>query len=158
MEEMWEKRDAEFAEKRQSYDNGDAGYYRYYQKNIFSDTNDECVNRLYQFRFINGFPDGTFRPEIPVTRAQAAGMLWDVRNAYYVIPSNVTFPEEWMVKARDRFTDIPKELMWYEIGMSRLYVNNIMTGISETFYGVDQNLTREQAIVTMLRMTKSERY
>ena len=48
-----------------------------------------------------------------------------------------------MVKARDRFTDIPKkELMWYEIRMSRLYVNNIMTGISETFYGVDQNLTR----------------
>lgn len=158
MEEMWEKRDAEFAEKRQSYDNGDAGYYRYYQENIFSDTNDECVNRLYQFRFINGFPDGTFRPEIPVTRAQAAVMLWDVRNAYYVIPSNVTFPVGWMVEARDRFTDIPKELMWYEIGMSRLYVNNIMTGISETFYGVDQNLTREQAIVTMLRMTKSERY
>ena len=156
VETMWQKRDEENDIKREQYDNGESDYYRYYQENVFTDTNDECVNRLYQFHFISGFPDGTFRPDDFVTRAQAAVMLWHVRKAYYVYALNVTFTEEWATKARFRFTDIPEQTMWYESEMSRMYTYRIMTGISETYYGVDLNMTREQAIVTMLRMTKSE--
>ena len=47
-----------------------------YKENVFSDTNDVILNHLYQFGIIKGFKDGTYRPDQPISRQDAATVLW----------------------------------------------------------------------------------
>ena len=37
---------------------------------------------MYQFHYISGYPDGTFRPEEPVSRQNAAVLLWQAMHLY----------------------------------------------------------------------------
>ena len=72
--EMWAKKDEQYAQWREQY--GDSiSNLRYYQENIFTDTNEELYNRMYQFDRISGYPDGTFRPDETVKLEEACAAV-----------------------------------------------------------------------------------
>ena len=68
MEEVWAGKDEYYAQRRADESTMDPEYYRSYAENVFTDINEEFFNRMYQFHYISGYPDGTFRPEEPVSR------------------------------------------------------------------------------------------
>ena len=72
LEEMWEKKGNQYDQWREQ-ETSNPGFYRYYEENVFSDTNEELYNRMYQFHYIEGYPDGTFRPAQNITRETDGG-------------------------------------------------------------------------------------
>jgi hypothetical protein len=63
------------------------------------DVHDEAVSFLVDRRTASGFPDGTFRPNGAVTRAQAAAFLYRQGNAGAQWPACTTRP----------FSDVPQD-------------------------------------------------
>ena len=156
LEEMWAKKDDKYDQQREK---GDSDYYRTYQENVFSDTNEELFNRMYQFRYISGYPDGTFRPDKNVKRMEAAKMLWNAMEPHM---GGHMYPVSWYTQAVGKFQDIDVITnFWYEIyerSVAWMWVCGCIKGYSETIYGPEYPMTREQAIVAVLRMAKHENY
>lgn len=79
---------------------------------------------------LNGYPDGSIRPNGVVTRAEAIMML---NNLYSFTPS-----------AKDVFTDVPD---WAKTAVNSAAANGVVKGVSETNYASNSPLTRAQAVV-----------
>lgn len=91
---------------------------------------------------VTGFSDGTFRPDEPVTRAQFVLMLWRMAGK----------PE---AKEKAAFTDTAGG-GWYETALNWAYENGFVNGISETTFGPNANITRQQAVAILFRYAGSE--
>jgi hypothetical protein len=89
---------------------------------------------------ISGFPDGTFRPGAPVTRAQFVKML-DLTLG--LEPSAAPTP----------FTDVTASA-WYAPYVSAAVRAGIVKGTTPTTFSPDQPLTREQMAVLLARALK----
>ena len=61
----------------------------------FSDTEDEAVRACAGMGIVNGYPDGTFRPDGVLTRHQAAAMLCRAAAAFGMGGSGVLMPHTW---------------------------------------------------------------
>ena len=59
MEEMWARMDEYYAQRRADESTMDPEYYRSYAENVFTYINEEFFNRMYQFHYISGYPDGS---------------------------------------------------------------------------------------------------
>lgn len=152
LEEMWEKKDNQYDQWREQ-ETSNPGFYRYYGENVFSDTNEELYNRMYQFHYIEGYPDGTFRPDDNVKRMEAAVLLWPVLSPH--IGGHMT-PAAWFTQAVYQFEDIDSIPEWSLYPVAWMWMYDCIKGYSDTIYGPEYPMTREQAIVTVLRMTKQE--
>ena len=149
--EMWAKKDEQYAQWREQY--GDSiSNLRYYQENIFTDTNEELYNRMYQFDRISGYPDGTFRPDENITRAEAAVLLWSVLREY--ISGGYMTAEGWYTQAVYQFKDIDAIPEWSEYYVAWMWYLGCIKGYSETIYGPEDLMAREQAIAAVMRMAK----
>ncbi len=51
------------------------GLTRLYEHTVFTDTSDEYVETLYDFGISDGYPDGTFRPDKNLTRAELSAIV-----------------------------------------------------------------------------------
>ena len=89
---------------------------------------------------VNGFPDGLFRPEDPVTRAQFVKMLVLTLGLQ---PSNVQTP----------FSDVPAGA-WYAPYVSAAVQAGLVDGTSPTAFSPNKDLTREQMAVLLARALK----
>ncbi len=153
LKEMWAEKEELWNESRElNYTYPEQ--YRYYEENVFSDTNEELYNRMYQFHYIEGYPDGTFRPDSNVKRKEAAELLW------HPLSENVAgfgMPVSWYTRAIYQFQDIDEiRDTWYEDAVSYMWDFGCIKGYSDTIYGPEDLMTREQAIVTILRMLVSD--
>ena len=109
----------------------------------FTDTDDPAVLAANALGIVNGYGNGTFGPENPITRQEAAAIL--ARTASVLgLPS----------KAADisMFTDLPQIGEWARDSVAICKELGVMNGTSETTFSPRSPYTREQCIVTIKRL------
>ena len=110
----------------------------------FSDCEDEKIKFLSGAGIIRGMGDGTFAPEEPVTREQAAAILY--RTAEFL--GNKTIPDA----AEMSYADESEISDWAKSSVACMNVMGIMKGVSETEFSPKEPYTVEQAIAAMVRL------
>lgn len=95
----------------------------------------QYVQSLSQANIISGFPDGTFRPEEQMTRAQFASVL---RSAF-PLPA---------VRASKTFSDVPAD-HWAAGAISSAYAKGFLSGYPDGTFGLDQPITRLEVLVSL---------
>lgn len=109
--------------------------------NAYSDVPDTAwyaaaVSTLSKMGGISGYPDGTFRPNAPITRAEFAAMI-------------ARFDET--AKSADTpFTDISGH--WAENAIGKAYGNGWVEGSSKTVFCPESNLTRAETATLLNRV------
>ena len=109
--------------------------------NAYSDVSDTAwyaaaVSTLSKMGVISGYPDGTFRPNAPITRAEFAAMI-------------ARFDET--AKSVDTpFTDISGH--WAENAIGKAYGNGWVEGSSKTVFCPESNLTRAETATLLNRV------
>lgn len=114
------------------------------QKASFTDvTNDywanESIKKIAEAGIINGYPDGTFRPEGTVTRAE-----------FVAIINGVMGYNEGVVKTS--FKDIKKEA-WYYKSLLIAEKQGYIAGFSDGTFKPNDKITKEQVCVIVSRVT-----
>ena len=110
----------------------------------FSDTEDEAVRACAGMGIVNGYPDGTFRPDGVLTRHQAAAMLCRAAAAFGMGGSGVLMPHTWQDEVAE----------WCCRDASWCYFRGIMEGTGNNCFSGERQYTRAQAIVTVLRLDR----
>ncbi len=112
-------------------------------ENIFKDTKNGYVAAAYGLGIINGVTETEFAPERHISREEAATILLNTYHACGKICeafSGTTFSDSAYIKE------------WAIDGVSAMHALEIMKGVSETEFAPTQIYTREQSIVTFMRM------
>ena len=109
--------------------------------NAYSDVPDTAwystaVSTLSKMGVISGYPDGTFRPNAPITRAEFAAMI-------------ARF-DETAKSAGTPFTDISGH--WAENAIGKAYGNGWVEGSSKTVFCPESNLTRAETATLLNRV------
>lgn len=108
----------------------------------FSDTESKTVSRLAGADIISGYTDGTFRPKNPITREEAAMLLFraakhlecDMREEPYSYADNDDISE------------------WARDAVCAMNNAGIMTGMEHNKFEPKRNYTNEQSIATIMRL------
>lgn len=158
--------DATFEDYCEAYENGGALSRSYprgqenlsYAENVFSDTNDYTVNRLYEMGLISGFEDGSFRPDAPISRQDAATILYRAMDRFIEEFAETSYGTEYIrnVLLPERFRDAGSIGTWADLHIGRMVVLGCMEGVEEDRFAPQELISREQAIITVLRMTRSD--
>ena len=93
------------------------------------------IQELASRNIIKGFPDGSFRPNDPVTRAQFAALLSQAMNKS-TIRSSATF------------TDVASTY-WAATAIQKAYTTGFMSGYSATTFRPNENISRVQILVSL---------
>jgi hypothetical protein len=96
----------------------------------------DFISALSANGIIAGFPDNTFKPEEPVTRAQFAAM---VRNAF----------ERQKAREAVSFGDVPAKY-WAKSAIDKSYEMGFLSGYPGNQFRPDQNIPREQVLVSLV--------
>ncbi len=94
------------------------------------------IEALASRGIIQGFPDGTFRPNAPVTRAQFAAMI---RQAF----------DQPLERPATQFADIPANF-WALDAIQEAYRMGFMEGYPNNIFLPDQNIPRVQVLVALV--------
>lgn len=97
----------------------------------------DSVERAAEMGLVTGYSDGTFRPDTAVTRAQFVLMLWRMCGK----PA--------AAKAAS-FADASAD--WYQDALSWAVENGYVNGLSDTRFGPDAPITRQQATAILFRL------
>ncbi|MBW4596366.1 MAG: S-layer homology domain-containing protein [Brasilonema angustatum HA4187-MV1] len=95
----------------------------------------EFIGQLAQRGIIAGFPDGSFRPEEPVTRAQFAAMIG---KAFRKTPERQAVG----------FYDVPSNY-WASSAIANAYTTGFLSGYPGNRFEPNQNILREQVLVSL---------
>ena len=87
--------------------------------------------------WMSGYPDGSFRPDAPISRAEFVSMLWRALNKPE--PSGIS-----------PFTDVSSDA-WYYDAMVSLYEAGVVSGYGDGLFMPSNTLTREMGF-TMLAL------
>ncbi|WP_103670212.1 DUF1565 domain-containing protein [Pseudanabaena sp. BC1403] len=93
------------------------------------------IQELASRNIIKGFPDGSFRPNDPVTRAQFAALLSQAMNKS-TIRSSATF------------IDVASN-NWAATAIQKAYTTGFMSGYSATTFRPNENISRVQILVSL---------
>lgn len=102
----------------------------------------DSVERAAELGLVTGYSDGTFRPDTPVTRAQFVLMLWRMCGK----PA--------AAKAAS-FADASAD--WYQDALSWAVEKGYVNGLSDTRFGPDAPITRQQAMAILFRLNGGQR-
>lgn len=108
----------------------------------FTDTSDPAVLRMASVKVVNGVGEGRFDPDGQLTREQAATMLSRLAEAlgYPLSESTTSFDDQDSVAG------------WAEKAVGQMAAANIMNGTGENVFSPKMNYTREQGVVTIMRL------
>jgi hypothetical protein len=98
----------------------------------------DFIAALSQRDIIAGFPDGTFKPDDPVTRAQFAAMLRKANNSF----------NKAAIRSGTSFTDVPSSY-WASSAIQSAYTTGFMAGYPGNVFKPEQNIPREQVLVSL---------
>ena len=103
--------------------------------NLLSDTTNTPVNTNNQVEtpFIAGYPDGTFKPDSSITRAEAATII------YNLLSTNNTAD----LTALDRFSDIPAGY-WADNALAFVVSSGYMQGYPDGTFKPDEPISRAE--------------
>lgn len=93
------------------------------------------IQALASRGIISGFPDGTFRPDAPVTRAQFAAM---VNRAFNKAP----------IRSAASFADVPSNY-WARNAIQESYTTGFLSGYPGNVFSPEQNIPRAQVLVSL---------
>ena len=99
--------------------------------------NEECERICIYGPFINGFPDGTFRPNENVTRAQFVQMLYNATILKPQAPQN-TFPDV-------------SEQSWYNAAVNFLAASGYISGYPDGTFRPQSDITRAEITVILMK-------
>jgi hypothetical protein len=94
------------------------------------------VNELVGRGVIAGFPDGTFKPDAPVTRAQFAAMI------------QKAFPNKTRTRSAITFVDVTTTY-WARAAINNAYEIGFLSGYPGQVFRPEQNIPREQVLVAL---------
>ncbi|MBT9313772.1 S-layer homology domain-containing protein [Leptothoe kymatousa] len=95
----------------------------------------QFIASLAQRNVIAGFPDGSFRPDEPVTRAQYAAM---VRKAF----------NQSSIRSGTSFVDVPANF-WATSAIDEAYRMGFLSGYPNNVFQPNQNIPRAQVLVSL---------
>jgi hypothetical protein len=116
-------------------------------KNPFSDTADKSVISLYNHGIIDGKNESEFDPYGYVTREELSKIL---SNTYYLINPKVQSDN-----GTHEYADRDKISHWALNYVDDMYSLNIMIGNTENEFKPQDNVTKEELIITLLRIYDS---
>ncbi|MGE5660444.1 MAG: DUF1565 domain-containing protein [Actinomycetota bacterium] len=96
----------------------------------------DFIERLAGMNIISGFPNGTFKPDDSLTRAQYAALL---AKAFELTPR----------REATSFKDVAADF-WAKTAIEKANRGGFMAGYPDQTFRPDQNLTRAQAIVSLI--------
>lgn len=109
------------------------------QQTTFSDVQDHWaksfIEALAAEDIIRGFPDGTFRPEVPVTRAEFAALI---RKAF----------ARNRIRTPIQFADVPATYWAYE-AIQEAYSIGFLEGYPNNIFAPDQKIPRVEVLVSL---------
>lgn len=105
------------------------------------------VNAAYVLGIVKGREDGTFGPNDPITRQEAACML---ERAYKVYAGEEAVPDVEMALAP--FPDREAIGTWAEKSVALMVQSGVMNGTGEGLFSPTAGYTREQCYTTFLRL------
>jgi len=136
------------------WDNG----FQYEKGNVsFSDTDSMEVLICAEKGIVSGVGDSKFVPDAPVKRQEAAKMLYNTLNSTSVITGiHSKIPADGVSECcvPHSFEDGGDIKSWARKEINHMYRYGVMLGDSNNNYNPDGYYTREQAIVTFLRLFK----
>ena len=88
--------------------------------------------------YINGYEDGTFRPNEPISREEAASIISTITN----LSGNSSL----------KFVDDNKIGAWAKSSVYALVENKIMTGYEDNTFRPKNKITRAEAVATLSRV------
>ena len=100
------------------------------------------IKALVAKDIIKGYPDGTFKPDQPVTRAEFAALL------------NKAFDLK-EVRAARKFKDVPKKYWAAEV-IQKAYQGGFLSGYPNGTFAPKQNIIRIQSLVSLVNGSKLE--
>ena len=95
----------------------------------------QYVQSLAQANVIGGFPDGSFRPDEEMTRAQFASIL----SGAFPLPS---------IREAKTFSDVPAD-HWAAGAISSAYAKGFLSGYPDGTFGLDQPITRLEVLLSL---------
>lgn len=95
-----------------------------------------CIEQLTQRQILRGYPDGTFKPNSPVTRAEFAAMLGSA------------FPDAPAVRTGGKFADVPTN-SWASEAIRKAYQAGFIAGYPGGVFQPNQKIPRVQALVSL---------
>lgn len=104
------------------------------------------INTAHLLGIVNGREDGTFGPDDPITRQEAACML---ERTYRLYAGEETAPDPASLSA---FSDREAIGPWAEESVALMVQNGIMKGVEEEQFSPATGYTREQCYTTFLRL------
>lgn len=113
---------------------------------IFSDVDSDVVEKLVSAHIIYGFDDGTFRPNEHITREQAAAILTRIMKASGKLAGAESH----------QFADDGDISGWAKDSVDAMYSAGIMVGVGDNRFAPLAYYTREQAVLTVLKVTDFE--
>ena len=108
----------------------------------FNDTNDINVQKMGYLEVVTGVGGGNFAPNDGLTREQAAVMI--ARLAYAIGQS--------LPQAAPTFADNAQISSWAVDAVGQMQAAGIMGGVGDNQFAPSGDYTREQSIITMLRL------
>ena len=113
---------------------------------VFYDTRDGDSLKLSNLGIINGFPDGSFRPDAKLTRQQSARILTDCAiNLIGIKSFDIKVPSEYVFADDDQIGEWAHPDVYFMTG------NGILKGVGNNTFNPQGSTTREQAIIIALR-------
>ncbi len=106
---------------------------------IKEDSCKDAVTVLSSYNIINGYPDNTFKPDMPVTRAEMAKII-TIAAGYYEYSKNMT----------SVYDDMNGH--WAERYVELADVLNIVSGITNNKYGPDNYIKFNEATTMIVRL------
>lgn len=101
----------------------------------------DCIEKLREKQILTGYPDNTFRPEEPVTRAEYATLL------------KRAFPNVDRVRESTNFRDVSAS-DWAREAIADSYQTGFLTGYPGQIFQPRETLQRVQALVALARGLK----
>ncbi|WP_146226653.1 S-layer homology domain-containing protein [Aneurinibacillus soli] len=99
------------------------------------------IQQLVQSGAVSGYPDGTFKPNQTITRAEFVSMVVKA------------FGLQAKEKQGYAFTDTQNH--WAKAAIETAYTNGIINGYNTTTFGVNDTITREQMAVILTNIKKN---
>jgi hypothetical protein len=103
----------------------------------------------FQLKIVQGFPDGTFRPNQPVTREQAVSMIVDAINIITPVDLNAT-----PTQPVRPFTDVPSD-RWSAAKIAWAQWNILPAGTPTGAFRPTDNITRADLVSFLRRAAES---
>lgn len=97
----------------------------------------DCIQELASRKIVSGYPDGQFRPEASVTRAEFAAMV------------QKAFPQATVIRPATSFTDVPT-IHWAAGVIQSIYRAGFMSGYPDRTFKPSQPIPRVQAFVALV--------